>query len=157
MDGCSYTVSDMPSTPRFHTERSTVARADPARVADLISDPSTWPSWQSEILRTGGPARIEVGTVVDGRAAMMGFEVDGTNRTIRLEDAVIEQAAVVGVGMTITYTLEPDSDGVRITHRLTSDLPAGALGRVLSFFLARRLKRMQRDLLEGLVAQVEAS
>lgn len=98
-----------------------------------------------------------MGTVVDGRAAMMGFEVDGTNRTIRLEDAVIQQEAVVGVGMTITYRLEPSSDGVRITHRLTSDLPAGALGRVLSFFLARRLKRMQKDLLERLVAQVEAS
>lgn len=98
-----------------------------------------------------------MGTVVDGRAAMMGFEVDGTNRTTRLEDEVIEQEAVVGVGMTITYWLEPSSGGVRITHRLTSDLPSGALGRVLSFFLARRLKRMQRDLLERLVAQVEAS
>lgn len=147
----------MTSKPGFRTERSVVARADTARIAGFLADPSTWPAWQSEILRTDGPDRIEVGAIVNGRASMLGFEVDGMNVTTGVDETIIEQDAVVGVGMTITYALQPEGEGVRITHLLTSDLPSGTLGRVLSFFLARRLKKMQRDLLENLVAQVEAS
>jgi hypothetical protein len=64
---------------------------------------------------------------------------------------------VVGVGMRIRYRIEETANGTIVTHQLVSELPAGRLGVLLSFFLRRRLQRMQRMLLEELVGQAEAS
>jgi hypothetical protein len=59
--------------------------------------------------------------------------------------------------MRILYTVTETPEGSKVTHRLVSELPAGTLGVLLSFFLRRRLQKMQRTLLEELVAQAEAS
>ena len=88
---------------------------------------------------------------------MMGFDVDGQSVTTEVAERAYQQDVVVGVGMQIRYEVGPSPDGgTVIRHRLTSQLPEGALGRMLSFFLTRRLKKMQRDLLERLAAQLEA-
>jgi hypothetical protein len=68
-----------------------------------------------------------------------------------------KQDVVVGVGMRISYSLRVTPRGTQITHTLASDLPEGKLGRVLSFFLARRLKKMQRELLANLARQADGS
>jgi hypothetical protein len=52
--------------------------------------------------------------------------------------------------MRVRYLLTPTSEGVRITHRLTADLPSGVVGRILSFFLRRRLRSMQQGVLDNL-------
>lgn len=123
----------------------------------LILDPETWPSWQSEIVQADGPAPLGPNDVVQGRAEMLGFNVDGQSITRSVDDLAYEQDVVVGVGMRIEYRLRPTADGVEVTHSLTSLLPDGVMGRILSFFLARRLRRMQKELLERLTAQAEAS
>jgi hypothetical protein len=74
-----------------------------------------------------------------------------------VDDSSLSQDVVVGVGMRIRYTVARTPEGVTVTHRLESELPAGALGIPLSFFLRRRLKKMQKMLLRELVAQAEAS
>jgi hypothetical protein len=126
-------------------------------VMDRLLRPSTWPEWQSEILSVAGPERVESGTVVGGRASMLGFNVDGQSVAVEVGPAAFEEDVVVGVGMRIRYDVESTTTGARITHTLSSELPEGALGRVLSFFLARRLRRMQRELLAKLGRQAEAS
>jgi hypothetical protein len=93
---------------------------------------------------------------VSGQARLLGFEVDGSSTAIEIEDSSYEQDVIVGVKMRVRYEISPSSNGSVVKHRLVSDLPAGVSGRVLSFFLARRLKRMQRDLLKGLAAQTES-
>lgn len=145
----------MSSGKNFETERSTVVRSGPDEVRSLIVRPATWPSWQPEILRTDGPDLLDEGAVVDGRAAMMGFEVDGKNVTLELGDRRIVHHAVVGVGMTITYEIEEHADGAHLTHRLQSDLPSGFFGKLLSFFLRARLRRMQREVVANLARQAE--
>ena len=136
------------------TGRTRAARADVMR---LILDPSTWPDWQAEILTATGPPRLTRGDVVRGRAEMLGFDVDGQSIAAEVSEERYSQTVVVGVGMTITYSLRELPDGTEITHTLVSQLPAGALGRVLSLFLARRLHRMQRELVAALARQAEGS
>ncbi len=132
------------------------AAAAPDRVLDIIKRPSTWPRWQSEIVSTSGPRVLErEGDVVVGRAQMLGFKVDGQSVAASIEPHRFVEDVVVGVGMTVTYEVLPSRGGATVTHRLTSQLPRGPLGRVLSFFLKRRFRKMQRDLLRALVAQAE--
>lgn len=122
----------------------------------LILDPSTWPEWQSEIRSSTGPAPLTPNDVVDGRARMLGFDVDGQSVTVHVSKDSYEQSVVVGVGMHITYTLESTPEGTKVEHSLASQLPAGLMGRVLSFFLARRLRKMQKGLLQTLKKRAES-
>jgi hypothetical protein len=152
----AYTLQVM-SPERFEIERSVITAAPRSEVMRLILDPSTWPDWQAEIRTSEGPTPLSPSDVVDGRARMLGFDVDGQSVTSHVTDESYEQSVVVGVGMKITYRLEATSEGTKIVHSLSSQLPAGAMGRLLSVFLARRLRKMQKELLRALKAQVEAS
>lgn len=145
------------STKRFEITRSITTDAPQSEVIALILDPSTWPEWQSEIRSSKGPAPLTPNDVVDGRARMLGFDVDGQSVTTQVTEDSYKQSVVVGVGMQITYTLESTPEGTRIEHSLSSHLPAGLMGRVLSFFLARRLRKMQKRLLQALKLRAESS
>jgi hypothetical protein len=140
----------------FVTESHREIESPPEVLLNTILAPATWPKWQSEILSTTGNERLSTGDVVSGQARLLGFEVDGSSTAIEIEDSSYEQDVIVGVKMRVRYEISPSSNGAVVKHRLASDLPAGVSGRVLSFFLTRRLKKMQRDLLEGLAAQTES-
>ena len=58
--------------------------------------------------------------------------------------------------MTVNYDVRETPQGTVVTHTIESSLPSGPLGSLLSFFLKRRLKRMQARLIEALVVQAEA-
>lgn len=134
----------------FITQRSIESSASPQALLDRIRTPATWPDWQSEILSVEGPERVAVGDVVAGKAAMLGFEVDGQSHTVSTEVNQYVEEVVVGVGMRVTYAVEETGRGTRLTHRLECELPGGPLGSVLSFFLKRRFKKMERELLQRL-------
>jgi hypothetical protein len=124
---------------------------------DLILDPASWPRWQPEIVATEGPDRLSPTDVVRGRATMLGFNVQGHSTAIDVAPDTFVEDVIVGVRMRVTYATAPSGEGTTITHRLVSDLPTGLWGRVLSFFLRSRLRRMQRAALDELVRQAEES
>jgi hypothetical protein len=137
-------------------EVSRLARCAPDAVMALVRDPKTWPRWQPEILSTDGPAPLEEGDDVYGRAAMLGFQVEGHSKSVAVAESSYEEDVVVGVRMRIVYEAAPDPNGdTRVTRRLSADLPGGTAGRLLSFFLKRRLTRMQKDVVDELVRQAE--
>lgn len=123
---------------------------------DLVCDPQTWPSWQPEILSTEGPERLEAGDDVYGHAEMLGFRVAGHSKSLRAAEDAYDEDVVVGVRMRVTYRATPDADGnTVVTRTLAAELPGGVAGRILSFFLERRLTRMQDGVVEELVRQAE--
>jgi hypothetical protein len=142
---------------RFKTEDSRTLRTSHPDVLNQLAVPATWPEWQSEIVSTSGPERVQVGDVVSGEASMLGFEVAGRATTVEVSDDAVEQDVLVGVRMRVRYILTSTSEGIRITHRLTADLPRGFAGRILSFFLQRRFKSMQQELLDNLVNRLSVS
>ena len=142
---------------RFETQASRTLSTSLSEILRQLVVPATWPRWQSEIVSTSGPERISEGDVVSGQASMLGFEVAGRATAVEISDEAIEQDVVIGVRMRVRYVLTPTPEGFRITHRLTADLPSGFAGRILSFFLKRRLRSMQRDVLENLVQRLSVS
>lgn len=121
----------------------------------VIGDPVTWPEWQSEIVETSGDAPLGEGGRVEGRAKMLGFEVNGLSTTLTATPTTFVEDVIVGVHMRIEYTIDETASGTVVTRRLVATLPNGISGRVLSFFLKRRLKAMQEGVLDALVAQAE--
>jgi Polyketide cyclase / dehydrase and lipid transport len=116
----------------------------------LITHPETWPEWQTEIESAEGPEELTEGATVEGDARMLGFRVKGHADMDRVEETTISHQVIVGVKMQVRYDLEPDGDGVVVTHTLTADMPEGLAGKVLSILLRRRLRTMQRKLLDNL-------
>lgn len=143
-------------TKFFETQSSEVISAAPEKVRARIEASETWPEWQSEILATEQPDWAEAHQVVHGKARLLGFDVHGRSLTVASEETVLEQDVIVGVKMRVRFTVEPSGPaGSVVTHRLTADLPGGLAGTMLSALLARRLRRMQGDLLRRLKSQLE--
>lgn len=137
-------------------EVSRVARCEPEAVLELVRDPKTWPRWQPEIVSTEGPAPLNEGDDVYGHAEMLGFDVEGHSKTVSVTADAYEEDVIVGVRMRITYEMSRDASGrTVVTRRLSALLPGGLAGRILSFFLKRRLTRMQNGVVEELVRQAE--
>lgn len=137
------------------TRSSTLISVPAEKIHDRISASETWPEWQSEILSTEKPRWVEPHEVVHGQARLLGFDVHGRSLTISSEPRAYEQDVVVGVRMHVRYSIEEEPAGCRVSHELTAELPGGLSGRVLSFLLARRLRKMQVDLLGRLKDQLE--
>jgi hypothetical protein len=141
----------------FEIESSHHAFCSPDAVHRLLVEPSSWPQWQPEIRTVDHDGSMTSGDVARGEAEMLGFTVHGHSTATEVGPRFFEEDVIVGVRMRIRYELLPVTDGVVITHRLSAAMPRGPAGRVLSFFLRRRLRHLQRTALERLAAQSEAA
>lgn len=124
----------------------------------LIRDPWTWPRWVPEIVeidRVADNAPSDGG--IDGRASMLGFEVDGHARLLQSQDDFFANEVTVGVRMTASYRVEEAFDGCRVTHRFEVVAPGGPAGKVLGLMLRSRLRKMQQHLLSNLAAAATAT
>lgn len=101
-------------------------------VMRLIRAPWTWPRWLPEIVeidRVADSAPSDGG--IDGRANMLGFEVDGHARALQSRDDFFADEVTVGVRMAASYRVEEASQGCRVTHRFEVVPPGGPCGKVL--------------------------
>ena len=142
-------MSGAPRRRIFETTSSTRVPSAEAALAQL-RDPATWHVWQSEIEDARGPAPLNTGDHVLGDARMLGFAVAGRADVMVATDDEVQHDVLVGIRMNVRYTLEQSGDGWTLTHRLQAEMPRGMAGRVLAFFLRRRLRRMQARLLDDL-------
>ncbi|HWL64953.1 MAG TPA: SRPBCC family protein [Actinomycetota bacterium] len=134
----------------FTVESSRVTRHSVDSVLDLLLSPATWPRWQPEIVSVSGPEKLAVGDVVEGRARMLGFDVDGRSTTVGIDAHDFEEDVIVGVRMRVSYRVEPSDQGSIVTRKLVAELPGGFAGRVLSLLLRPRLRAMQKEVLDAL-------
>lgn len=150
-------MTPSPPATQFEIEDSRTARCSPETILGRVLDASTWPEWQPEIISTSPSRRIVKGDAVEGRAELLGFVVDGRSSAITVEKDAFEEDVIVGVRMRVRYSVTSSPEGTTVTRRLTAVLPGGFSGRILTFFLKRRLRKMQRGVLESLVAQAESA
>lgn len=122
----------------------------------LIADPATWPGWQPEVFEARGSSPVRRGSIVDGRARMLGFDVAAHSTVTEASRSIVAQDVVVGVRMRVRYLLSAAPGGCVLEHRIESDLPRGLSGRVLSMFLRPRLRRMQLRMLDNLAGLFSA-
>ena len=140
----------------FVVESSRRMTGSGREVMQHVVRPRTWPVWQPEILSARGPEILRTGAVVEGHAKLLGFHVQGQSRAVEVQEEVFEEDVIVGVRMRVRYEVREGDQDVVVTRRLESELPGGVSGRLLSFFLRRRLRRMQSKVLDNLVGQAEA-
>ncbi len=141
---------------RFTIEDAVETNAQPDAVMRIVRDPATWPRWQPEIVSTDGPVPLRDGDEVYGHATMLGFRVEGHSKSVAASSDTYEEDVVVGVRMRVLYEVSRDGAGnTVVTRRLSTLLPGGFAGRILSFFLKRRLTRMQDGVVDELVRQAE--
>lgn len=139
----------------YSSSKRTRARLD--ELMRLITSPHTWPDWQDEIVAMQGPERVSSGDLVHGTATLLGFHVVGSSHVTSVGGSSLSEDVVVGVRMRIHYEVSDAGDERVVTRRIEATLPRGLSGRVLTFFLRRRLIRMQEKLLDDLVGQAEAA
>ncbi|MPZ71006.1 MAG: hypothetical protein GEU71_16000 [Actinobacteria bacterium] len=140
----------------FETIGKREVAATQAQVLATIRNASTWPVWQPEIETAEGPERLGAGDAVLGTADMLGFVVHGHSTVVAVDESSFDEDVIVGVRMHIRFEVT-ERDGVTtVTHNLSSVMPRGPMGRLLSFFLRRRLVRMQKTALSQLADQVAA-
>ena len=137
--------------------RSHLTSSAPEVVYDLIINPMTWPTWQSEIVSIEASPPLTPGGVARGEADLLGFEVQGHSTATVVEPAAFEEDVLVGIRMKIRYEVRPSESGSLVSHYLVAQLPGGGCGRILAWFLRWRLRRLQRTALEGLARQSEAA
>jgi hypothetical protein len=150
-------VSRPHRTRRFQIEASLPSRASGAEVVDYVRRPETWPRWQAEIQATRGSGVLSAGDVVDGDARLLGFDVTGRSAVVKVSDDTFTEDVIVGVRIRVSYSVSPTPSGSVVTHRMEADLPAGAVGSVLSMVLGWRLKKMQKNLLAALAEQARGA
>lgn len=131
------------------------AACDPDDVIELIVTPETWPQWQPEIVAIDAASRTASDRVVHGHAKLLGFGVQGRSTQMAVDDARFEEDVIVGVRMRVSYEIRPRDGKTVVTRRLVADLPWGPAGRVLSFFLRRRLSKMQQRVVDELARRAE--
>lgn len=139
--------------PRYVIARSRLIPMDAHALIERLVTPESWPQWQPEIVSVRGPRRLRGGDVVVGEARMLGFDVGGRAEILAVEPSAVEHEVVVGIRMRVRYDVTPAEEGAVLHHRLAADLPGGFWGRILSALLRRRLRWMQRMVLDNLASQ----
>jgi hypothetical protein len=135
---------------RCAIDRSQFVPMRPPALIERLLTPASWPQWQPEIVSVHGPRTVRGGDVVVGKARMLGFDVHGRAEMRTVEQNTVEHDVVVGIHMRVRYDVEPADGGAVLHHHLVADLPGGFWGRILSLFLRRRLRWMQRMALDNL-------
>src|SRR5688500_18739198 len=115
----------MTSARSYVIQHSRSTTCSPDALMKVIVDPTTWPQWQSEIVETVGEAPLDEGDRVEGRAKLLGFEVNGLSTTVAATPASFVEDVIVGVHMRIEYTVDERGSGTVVTRRLTATLPSG--------------------------------
>lgn len=137
----------------FSLKRSRRSSSPPGHLLDKLARPATWPEWVPEITATRSKTVVGEGDDVEGLAEMLGFRVNGRAKVTEVTPTRFVQDVVIGVRIVARYDVEADGDGSVIHHELLVSAPRGPTGRLLTFFLKRRLRVMQKRLLENLSTQ----
>lgn len=74
---------------------------------------------------------------------MLGFGVQGHATVVDVTGTRLSKDVLVGVRMRIEVEAVEGPTGKSVSYKLSADLPDGVMGRVLSFFLKRRFRKMQ--------------
>lgn len=140
-------------------ETVSVGRA-PQEVFDYISRPENLPVWDSSILEAEqiGSDPLQVGTRWRGASKILGRRFDWTVELVELRPPTrMTSRSVEGkVSFTVTYTLEPDGGGTRLTYRVESGSGLGGVfGRLADPMVEKAHSRTVRANLGTLAELLE--
>ena len=144
----------MPQIP-LSVDRSTAVSAPPEAVWALIAEPSTRPSWMTELVRVEAAAGpLSVGDRFTGQSSILFHDFVGASEVTEAEPGkVLAEEVVIGARFVSRWEVMPTATGSRVHHAIEVQFPAGPFSFIERWVLARRLLRMQKSTLRNLAAR----
>lgn len=144
----------MPQVP-LSVDCSTPVRASPERVWALIAEPSTRPSWMTELHRVEAvPGPVAVGDRFTGQSSILLHDFIGASEVTEAEPGrVLTEEVVIGARFVSRWEVAPTPTGSTVHHTIDVQFPAGPFSSIERWVLGRRLLRMQKKSLRNLAAR----
>ena len=149
-------LGTVPSLP-LAVDHATDVAARPEDVWALLADPSTRPSWMTELVEVdASPGPVQVGDRFDGRSSILFHDFIGASQVTEAEPGRrLAEEVLIGARFTSRWELVPSPDGsTRVRHTIDVEFPGGPFSRIERWVLRRRLLRMQRASLRNLAARL---
>ncbi len=124
-------------------------------VFDFLSNTENVPVWDSSVVHAEqiGDGPVGVGTRFRGTSKIIGRRFDWVTESTQFDPPVksVFHAAEGSMVFTISYSLEPQRDGTRLTYRIDADSGLGGLfGKLADTFVQKAHTRTVRANLETL-------
>ena len=141
----------MPPLP-LSVDHATDVTASPDEVWAMLADPSTRPSWMTELVEVdAAPGQVAVGDRFNGRSSILFHDFIGASEVTEAEPARhLAEEVVIGARFVSRWEVSPTSSGTRVRHTIDVEFPAGPFSPLERWVLRRRLLRMQRQSLANL-------
>lgn len=141
----------MPSSPLSVDHAADVA-APPEAVWAVLADPSTRPSWMTELAEVdAAPGPVGVGDRFNGRSSILFHDFIGASEvTVAEPGRRLAEEVVIGARFVSRWEVEATSAGARVHHTIDVEFPSGPFSALERWILRRRLLRMQRQSLANL-------
>jgi hypothetical protein len=127
--------------------------AAPAQVWALLADPTSRPSWMTELVAVDAePGPVEVGDRFSGRSSILLHDFIGESTVTVADPAqVLEEQVVIGARFVSRWEVRPTGDGgSTVRHLIDVEFPHGPFSAVERRVLRRRLLRMQKTTMANL-------
>lgn len=148
----------MPSLP-LSVDHATDVAAPPEDVWAVLADPSTRPSWMTELVEVdAAPGQVAVGDRFNGRSSILFHDFIGASEVTEAEPGrhLVEEV-VIGARFVSRWGVRSTEAGARVHHTIDVEFPAGPFSPLERWVLRRRLLRMQRQSLANLARRFSAS
>ena len=147
----------MPSLP-LSVDHATEVAAPPEAVWAVLADPSTRPSWMTELVEVdAAPGPVEVGDRFNGRSSILFHDFIGASEVTGAEPGRhLAEEVVIGARFVSRWDVAPTATGARIHHVIDVEFPAGPFSPLERWILKRRLLRMQRQSLANLARRFQS-
>jgi carbon monoxide dehydrogenase subunit G len=124
-------------------------------VFDFFNETSNIPVWDSSVIQAEqlGDGPVKLGTRFTGTSKIMGRRFDWTTENIEFEppSKTVIRSVEGPMDFTISYILEPEGNGTRLTYRIDAGSGLGGVfGKLADSFVQRAHGRTVRANLETL-------
>ena len=147
------------SSPPLSVDHATEVAASPDAVWGMLADPTTRPSWMTELVDVdAAPGPVAVGDRFNGRSSILFHDFIGTSEVIESEPGrSLAEEVVIGARFTSRWEVSSTADGSTVHHTIDVEFPSGPFSPLERWVLRRRLLRMQRQSLANLARRFSPS
>jgi uncharacterized protein YndB with AHSA1/START domain len=141
----------VPPNP-LSVDHATDVAASPEEVWALLADPSSRPSWMTELREVdAAPGQVAVGDRFNGRSSILFHDFIGASEVTEAEPGRhLAEEVVIGARFVSRWDVRPSATGAEVHHTIDVEFPAGPFSPFERWVLRRRLLRMQRQSLANL-------
>jgi uncharacterized protein YndB with AHSA1/START domain len=130
----------------------------PGEVWSLIADPSSRPSWMTELRKVDAtPGPVAVGDRFAGQSSILLHDFIGESKITDAEPGhLLAEEVVIGARFVSRWTVTPSSSGgSNVRHTIEVEFPSGPFSPIERWVLRRRLLRMQKSTMAKLATKFQ--